>query len=97
MGFRLGVIVGFGAGYYLGARAGRERYEDINRLLRKAKRSDQFETATDTARSVVDRGVDRAMDVIDSKVGGDGNEGSDTGSDTGGTTWPSSVDPGIRP
>lgn len=27
--FRLGVIIGFGAGYYLGAKAGRERYEQL--------------------------------------------------------------------
>ncbi len=29
MGFRFGLIAGFGAGYVLGAKAGRERYEQI--------------------------------------------------------------------
>ena len=33
MGFKTGVIVGLAAGYYLGAKAGRERYEQINRWI----------------------------------------------------------------
>ena len=47
MRFRLGMAVGFAAGYYLGTQAGRERYEEINRMVRKIKRSDAFDTATD--------------------------------------------------
>ena len=31
MGRKMGFIIGFGAGYVLGARAGRQRYEDIVR------------------------------------------------------------------
>jgi hypothetical protein len=33
MRFRLGAALGFGVGYYLGARAGRERYEQLRRLI----------------------------------------------------------------
>jgi hypothetical protein len=33
MKLRLGLIVGFGVGYYLGARAGRERYEQLRGLV----------------------------------------------------------------
>jgi hypothetical protein len=33
MRFRLGLGIGFGVGYYLGARAGRERYEQLRRLI----------------------------------------------------------------
>jgi hypothetical protein len=33
MRFRTGAIVGFAVGYYLGARAGRERYEQLRRVL----------------------------------------------------------------
>ena len=39
MRFRLGLAVGFGAGYYLGAKAGRERYEQMNRWINRAKES----------------------------------------------------------
>jgi len=33
MRFRLGLVLGFGLGYYLGARAGRERYEQLRGLV----------------------------------------------------------------
>ena len=72
MRFRLGLVIGFGAGYYLGTMAGRERYEEINRMVHKVKRSDAFETATDKAKAVVDLGVERAKDVVEDKIGGGG-------------------------
>jgi hypothetical protein len=75
MGFRAGLIVGLGAGYYLGAKAGRQRYEQIQRVMKKAKRSDLVEGATEKAKAVVDLGVERAKDV----VGGRGKP--DNGSD----------------
>jgi len=65
MRFRLGVMAGFAAGYYLGAKAGRERYEQLNAMIGKVKRSDVYEEATDKARAVVDLGVERAKDLID--------------------------------
>jgi hypothetical protein len=33
MRFRTGAVVGFAVGYYLGARAGRARYEQLRRAL----------------------------------------------------------------
>jgi len=36
MRFRLGLVLGFGFGYYLGARAGRERYEQLRGLVARA-------------------------------------------------------------
>jgi hypothetical protein len=38
--FRLGVILGAAIGYILGARAGRERYEQISRVARRAWESE---------------------------------------------------------
>jgi hypothetical protein len=58
-------MAGFGVGYYLGAKAGRERYVQLNAMVRKVKRSDAYEEATDKARAVVDLGVERAKDLID--------------------------------
>ena len=69
MRFRLGLVTGFAAGYYLGARAGRQRYDQINRALRKAKRSDAFEVATEKARTAVEEGVDKARDLVESRMG----------------------------
>jgi hypothetical protein len=73
MRFRLGVVVGFAAGFYLGTMAGRERYEQINRLARKVKRSAAFDTATEKAKAVVDLGVERAKDAVESTFHGDDN------------------------
>jgi hypothetical protein len=73
MRFRLGLITGFGAGYYLGSMAGRERYEQINRAVRKVKGSDAYDMATDKAKAVVDLGVERAKDVVEDKFGHSSN------------------------
>ena len=41
MKFRTGLVVGIGVGYVLGARAGRERYEQIKRAAAKAREKSQ--------------------------------------------------------
>lgn len=33
MRFRAGLVIGFGVGYYLGTKAGRERYEQLRGLV----------------------------------------------------------------
>jgi hypothetical protein len=65
MRFRLGLVTGLATGYYLGARAGRQRYDQINRAVARVRRSDAFEVATERARSVVEEGVEKARAVID--------------------------------
>lgn len=65
MRFRLGLLVGFGAGYYLGTAAGRERHEQIKQALRKVRRSDAYETATEKAKATVDLTVERAKGFVD--------------------------------
>ena len=71
MRMRLGLVVGFGAGYYLGAKAGRERYEELNRLLDKVRRSEAYETATEKAKAAVDLGVERVRDAVEDITGDD--------------------------
>ena len=73
MRFRLGLIVGFGAGYYLGTAAGRERHEQIKSAVRKIKRSDAFETATEKAKAAADLTVERTKGFIEdhTPLGGD--------------------------
>ena len=66
---RIAFGVGFGLGYYLGARAGRERYEQINRVARKVKGSEAFQTAEQKARAAVELGVERAKDAVESRTG----------------------------
>ena len=68
MRFRLGLVTGLGVGYYLGAKAGRERYIQINTMLRKVRRSEAYETATDKAEAVVDLGMERAKEFVQEHV-----------------------------
>ncbi len=37
MAFKTGLVIGFGAGYVLGARAGRERYDQIVSVAKQAQ------------------------------------------------------------
>jgi len=81
------VLTGFAGGYYLGTKAGRERHEQINRALRRARRSDAFETAADKTKSAVADKVDvardkaqeardKAQELVDSKLGNGQSKGS---------------------
>ena len=58
-----------GVGYYLGAMAGRERYEQLSSLFHKARGSEAFDTVEKKARAVLDLGMERARDVVESKIG----------------------------
>lgn len=77
MRFRLGLGLGFGLGYYLGARAGRERYEQMNRWFDKVRGTDAYGTATEKAKAVVDLGVERAREFADEHGPGNGNDPAD--------------------
>ena len=83
MRFRLGVLVGFGAGYYLGAKAGRERYHEINQWMGRAKESDVLETVTDKAKAATDLGMERAKDLVDGAFNKDGSPAGGTGTEAG--------------
>ena len=72
MRFRLGLGIGFGAGYYLGAKAGRQRYEQLNRWIEKTRQSEAYENVTEKAKAVVDLGVERARDLVEGGPNGDG-------------------------
>lgn len=74
MRFRLGLTIGFAIGYYAGAKAGRQRYEQLRRLLDKARGSDTYETVTERARTVLDQGVDRARGFVEEQRSGNGDQ-----------------------
>jgi hypothetical protein len=63
MGFKMGAIVGLGVGYYLGAKAGRERYEQMNQWAEKAKSTDAYNAAAAKARDFADEGFEKAKDM----------------------------------
>ena len=90
MRFRLGYVSGFATGYYLGTRAGRQRYEQINRSLRKLKRSETFDIATVRAREVLDETVDKAKGLIEKRAG-DAGTGTEATTGTGATNGTATV------
>lgn len=59
---RMGLLIGFGAGYVLGAKAGTERYEQLRRLYDNLISSPGFQEATDKARGAVGTGFEQARD-----------------------------------
>jgi len=52
---RIGLVIGFAAGYYFGAKAGRARYEQIRRRLERLSESRLF----DRLQAAVELGVER--------------------------------------
>jgi hypothetical protein len=57
---RLGLFIGFGAGYVLGAKAGRERYEQLRRLYDNLLSSPAIQEARGRARDAVGSGIEQA-------------------------------------
>ena len=60
MRIKLGFLVGFGAGYVLGAKAGTERYEQLRRLYGNLISSPQFREASGKAKDAVGTGLEQA-------------------------------------
>ena len=56
MKFRSGLVIGLGIGYVLGARAGKERYEQLRRAARKVADDPRVRSAVRLA----DRGTEAA-------------------------------------
>jgi hypothetical protein len=72
MRFRLGLVTGLAAGYYLGARAGRQRYDQINRTVARIRRTEAYQSVVDDAKSAVedvaDKVTDKAKAVVEEGV-----------------------------
>jgi hypothetical protein len=63
--FRTGLIVGFGIGYVLGTKAGRERYEQIKSAARTAWESQPAEKMRTEVAAHVPDAVTNAVSKID--------------------------------
>ncbi|WP_131747594.1 hypothetical protein [Frankia sp. Cppng1_Ct_nod] len=75
MHFRPSFIVGFGFGYLLGARAGRERYDVIMRQVRAVRERPEVQSAAGVVSAQASGFVERVRQT----VGGRGGRGSSTG------------------
>jgi len=68
MRFRLGLFIGLGAGYVLGTRAGRERFEQIRRTWERVSGSPTVHRATERASEVAGQQARRALYTVQSGV-----------------------------
>ena len=95
MRFRFGFVTGMATGYYLGAKAGRQRYDQINRTIAKVKRSEAYEEVTERAKEkveeaaekakeVLEEGVEKAREVVESHSGDSNGRGESEVTDLGG-------------
>ena len=64
---KLSFLVGFGAGYVLGARAGHERYEQIRRAYAQAKDDPRLQSLAGMAQAR----ADDALSSIRTRMGSD--------------------------
>jgi hypothetical protein len=68
MGFRTGLLVGFGVGYVLGSKAGRERYEDIRRAWNAFSGSPTVQRAMSTGKEAAETGARKSLSVVQQGV-----------------------------
>src|SRR5688572_2686422 len=64
MRFRTGVLVGFGVGYYYGAKAGPDRYHQMDRVLTNVRRSRPYRNLRTTLSDTVVEGQRRARELV---------------------------------
>src|SRR5436309_2058848 len=69
MRFGLGFVTGMATGYYLGAKAGRQRYDQMNRAIARVKRSEAYEEATEIAKAKVEEAAEKAKCAVEDGVG----------------------------
>jgi hypothetical protein len=70
MKFKTGFIIGAAVGYYYGAKAGRERFEQIDRRLEKVRSNPTYQSATEKVSTGVGQVTGRAKNKA-SAVAGD--------------------------
>ena len=87
MGFKSGLLVGFGVGYVLGSKAGRERYDELRAAWDQFMGNPSVQRVVTKGREVVDTGVNRgiravedASDEVKNRVEGSTTKGSTSSS-----------------
>jgi hypothetical protein len=68
MGSKTGFVVGVGLGYVLGAKAGRQRYEDITRWWHQFTGSPSVQRAAEKTKDVASEGAKRGLTVVQQGV-----------------------------
>lgn len=68
--WKLSMAAGFAAGYVLGSRAGRRRYDQIAKVTRQIAQNPTVQGAADRARHQAGAVAGKAADAVADKVGG---------------------------
>ena len=95
MRFKSGFLVGLGAGYVLGTKAGQERYQQIVDAAGRLRENPSVQRLTGEVNKTVNAGKDRvaetaaakadqAKEAVSSKVGGNAGSSSSTTSSASG-------------
>ncbi|MFE2720913.1 hypothetical protein [Kitasatospora sp. NPDC059327] len=69
MMWKLSLIVGLAAGYVLGSRAGRQRYEQIAKVTRQVAQNPKVQGAADKAKQQAGAAAGKAAGAVADKVG----------------------------
>lgn len=64
MSFKTGLLVGLAVGYYYGAKAGRQRYEKIDRYLRPIRQSDAYQQLAAMTRDLAGQSVEASRQAV---------------------------------
>ena len=68
MGNKTGFVVGLGVGYILGAKAGRQRYEDIARRWHQFTGNPKVQRAAERTKDAATEGARRGLSVVQQGV-----------------------------
>ena len=66
MGFKTGLLVGFGVGYVLGTKAGRERYEELKASWDSFTGNPSVQRVVTRGKEVVETGARRGIRAVES-------------------------------
>jgi hypothetical protein len=80
---KLSLLLGAAIGYVLGARAGRERYEQIVRMARNLAGSQTVQSTAGVLQAQVEDLRHRAKDVVNSKLHAGSHSSPASGTSTG--------------
>lgn len=83
--FKTGAIVGFGIGYMQGAKAGRQRYEQLRLKIHKVTESPALKKAIEPMKPVVEAKLESGKELMGSMMSRAAGvkEGSSSGSSNG--------------
>ncbi|MDO4241672.1 MAG: hypothetical protein Q4C71_03975 [Microbacteriaceae bacterium] len=61
---KLGLLIGFGAGYVLGSKAGRDRYAQIKRVSAKLRETSLVQNAAECGKNLLGKGFEKLFHAI---------------------------------